>query len=135
MCIRDRDIATRNLSSDVPTSLVALITGVAITIYGAIMLPSVVWVTLTSTHWVLLTLAAIAIVFGYFFSVLAMRTVETSFIAPFRYTAMIWAIGLGIIIFNDWPDNMTVLGTLIVVVTGIYSFHREKIRRDSGHGI
>ena len=99
------------------------------------MLPSVVWVTLTSTHWVLLTLAAIAIVFGYFFSVLAMRTGETSFIAPFRYTAMIWAIGLGIIMFNDWPDKMTVLGTLIVVVTGIYSFHREKIRRDSGHGI
>ena len=46
-----------------------------------------------------------------------MRTGETSFIAPFRYTAMIWAIGLGVVIFNDWPDNMTVLGTLIVVVT------------------
>ena len=91
-CVTIRDIATRKLSNDVPTSLVALITGVAITIYGAIMLPSVAWVTLTSTHWVLLTLAAIAIVFGYFFSVLAMRTGETSFIAPFRYTAMILSL-------------------------------------------
>ena len=87
------------------------------------------WIPLTATHWFLLTLAAIAIVFGYVFSVLAMRTGETSFIAPFRYTAMIWAIGLGIILFNDWPDNLTLLGTTIVIATGIYSFHREKVRQ------
>ena len=128
-CVTIRDIATRKLSKDVPTSLVALITGVAITLYGAIMLPSVVWIPLTATHWFLLILAAIAIVFGYLFSVLAMRTGETSFIAPFRYTAMIWAIGLGIILFNDWPDNLTLLGTTIVIATGIYSFHREKLRQ------
>ena len=128
-CVTIRDIATRKLSKDVPTSLVALITGVAIALYGAIMLPSVAWIPLTATHWVLLTLAAIAIVFGYVFSVLAMRTGETSFIAPFRYTAMIWAIGLGIILFNDWPDNLTLLGTTIVIATGIYSFHREKVRQ------
>ena len=128
-CVTLRDIATRKLSKDVPTSLVAMITGVAITLYGAIMLPSVVWIPLTTTHWFLLILAAIAIVFGYLFSVLAMRTGETSFIAPFRYTAMIWAIGLGIILFNDWPDNLTLLGTTIVIATGIYSFHREKLRQ------
>ena len=128
-CVTLRDIATRKLSKDVPTSLVAMITGVAITLYGAIMLPSVVWIPLTATHWFLLILAAIAIVFGYLFSVLAMRTGETSFIAPFRYTAMIWAIGLGIILFNDWPDNLTLLGTTIVIATGIYSFHREKVRQ------
>ena len=128
-CVTLRDIATRKLSKDVPTSLVAMITGVAITLYGAIMLPSVVWIPLTVTHWFLLILAAIAIVFGYLFSVLAMRTGETSFIAPFRYTAMIWAIGLGIILFNDWPDNLTLLGTTIVIATGIYSFHREKLRQ------
>ena len=128
-CVTIRDIATRKLSKDVPTFLVALITGVAITLYGAIMLPSVAWIPLTATHWFLLTLAAIAIVFGYVFSVLAMRTGETSFIAPFRYTAMIWAIGLGIILFNDWPDNLTLLGTTIVIATGIYSFHREKVRQ------
>ena len=128
-CVTLRDIATRKLSKDVPTSLVAMITGVAITLYGAIMLPSVMWIPLTATHWFLLILAAIAIVFGYLFSVLAMRTGETSFIAPFRYTAMIWAIGLGIILFNDWPDNLTLLGTTIVIATGIYSFHREKLRQ------
>ena len=128
-CVTLRDIATRKLSKDVPTSLVAMITGVAITLYGAIMLPSVVWIPLTATHWFLLILAAIAIVFGYLFSVLAMRTGETSFIAPFRFTVMVWAIGLGIILFNDWPDNLTLLGTTIVIATGIYSFHREKVRQ------
>ncbi|MBH68441.1 MAG: EamA family transporter, partial [Rhodospirillaceae bacterium] len=127
LCVTLRDIATRKLSNDVPTSLVALITGVAITLYGAIMLPTVSWISLSGTHWLLVSLAAVAIVFGYVFSVLAMRTGETSFIAPFRYTAMLWAIGLGILLFDDWPDFLTLIGTATVVATGIYSFHREKI--------
>lgn len=125
-CVTLRDIATRKLSSDVPTSLVALITGVAITIYGAVMLPTVSWVSLDGKQWLIVSLAATAIVFGYVFSVMAMRTGETSFIAPFRYTAMIWAIMLGILLFGDWPDTLTLTGTLIIVITGIYSFHREK---------
>jgi len=128
-CVTLRDIATRQLSSDVPTSLVALITGVAITIYGAVMLPTVSWVSLDGKQWLIVALAATAIVFGYVFSVMAMRTGETSFIAPFRYTAMIWAIMLGILLFGDWPDTLTLTGTAIIVITGIYSFHREKKNR------
>ena len=60
---------------------------------------------------------------------MAMRVGEISFVAPFRYTAMVWAIGLGIMMFGDWPDQLTLIGTGIIIATGIYSFHREQQRR------
>ena len=127
-CVTFRDLATRQLSLEVPSILVALITAIAITILGALMLPTVTWAIIENTHWSILTISAIAIVFGYLFSVMAMRHGETSFIAPFRYTAMIWAIMLGILFFNDWPDGLTLIGTGVIVATGIYSFHRDRLK-------
>jgi len=57
---------------------------------------------------------------------MAMRTGEIGFVSPFRYTSMLGAIGLGILMFGDWPDQLTLVGTLIIVITGMYSFHRER---------
>ena len=39
---------------------------------------------------------------------------------------MLGAIGLGILMFGEWPDQPTLAGTLIIVITGIYTFHREQ---------
>ena len=60
---------------------------------------------------------------------MAMRNGEISFVAPFRYTGMIWAILFGFLLFSDLPDIITIFGTVIVVVMGIYSLHREKINQ------
>jgi S-adenosylmethionine uptake transporter len=42
---------------------------------------------------------------------------------------MVWAISLGIFLFGEWPDKLTMLGTAMIILTGIYSFHREQIRQ------
>ena len=55
-----------------------------------------------------------------------MRVGEIGFISPFRYTILIWAILLGIIVFGDIPDLLTIIGSVIVVLTGIYTFYRER---------
>ena len=128
-CVTVRDLTTSRLSSKTPSMFVALITGIAITVLGAVMLPTVTWKPIYNAHWLILIISAIAIIFGYLFSVMAMRYGDASFIAPFRYTAMLWAIIIGILLFNDWPDQLTLMGTTIIVVTGIYSFYREKLQR------
>ena len=128
-CVTVRDLATSRLSPKAPSMFVALITGIAITLLGAVMLPTVTWAPIDDSHWLLLLISAIAIIFGYLFSVMAMRFGDASFIAPFRYTAMLWAIIIGVLLFNDWPDQLTLLGTTIIVATGIYSFHRERLQR------
>ena len=71
-----------------------------------------------------------AIIGGYLFSVMTMRIGDIGFVAPFRYTAMVWAITLGLLMFGELPDMATSIGTGIVVITGLYSLHREsRLRR------
>ena len=95
---------------------------------GLVMVPTIVWLTPTPFHWLVLSGTAGSIIWGYLFSVMAMRVGDISFVAPFRYTAMLFAITLGFLMFGEWPDGLTLLGTGIVVATGIYSFHRESVR-------
>ena len=129
-CITLREIVTRRLSPDVPSLPVALATAIAIGTLGAVMMPVVPWHPVSTASWGLLTVASIAIIGGYLFSVMTMRSGDIGFIAPFRYTAMAWAIGLGLLMFDELPDAATSLGTAIIVATGLYSLHRERqIRR------
>ena len=42
-------------------------------------------------------------------------------------SALIWAIILGFVVFDEWPDNLTLVGMAVIVITGIYMFRRERI--------
>jgi S-adenosylmethionine uptake transporter len=84
---------------------------------------------MTPLMWLLFLVTAFAIIGGYLFSVMAMRNGEISFVAPFRYTGMIWAILFGVLLFDDWPDSMTLLGSFVVIGMGVYAFHRERVRK------
>ena len=123
-----RDLTTRRLSPQVPSLLVALMTSVAITITGALLSPTMEWKPVTGHSLTLLGSAAVFLIFGYLFSIMTMRVGEISFISPFRYTNLIWAIIIGIVIFGEIPDGWTLIGSAIVVVMGIYTFYRERVR-------
>jgi len=72
------------------------------------------------------------IIFGviaYYALTIAMRTGEVSVVTPFRYTRLVFALILGMIVFSEQPNLMTLLGSAIVVSSGIYTLLRN--RRDS----
>ena len=123
-----RDLATSRLPHGVPSLHVALITAVAITVLGGGMLPLVGWVPITPALALLMLVAALCVVAGYLFSIMTMRVGEVSFVSSFRYTALIWGIVLGVVVFGDIPDGWTLVGSVIVVATGLYSFQRERVR-------
>ncbi|MBC7180333.1 MAG: DMT family transporter, partial [Roseovarius sp.] len=50
---------------------------------------------------------------------------EISFVAPFRYTSLIWALLLGWLAFGDWPQTLTLVGAAIVVASGLFTLYRE----------
>ncbi len=56
----------------------------------------------------------------------AYRLAETNFVAPFEYSAMIWAVIYGIVLFGDFPDFWTWIGAGIVVVAGILMILRDR---------
>ena len=60
--------------------------------------------------------------------ILAMRHGEMGVIAPFRYAVILFAIALGYLVWGDIPDIFTITGTVIVVATGLYTIHRERLR-------
>jgi drug/metabolite transporter (DMT)-like permease len=57
----------------------------------------------------------------------ALQLAEASILAPLIYTQIIWMIFFGIMLFSNWPDRWTLLGTSIIVASGIYIWHRERI--------
>ena len=125
-CVTIREIATRKLSADLPSLPVALATAIAIGGLGAVMLPAVEWAPVSASALSLICGASLAIIGGYLFSVMTIRIGDIGFVAPFRYTAMVWALVLGLLMFNEIPDMPTITGTLIIILTGLYSLHRER---------
>lgn len=121
-----RDLSTRSVSHAVPSVMVAVWSSVAVTAAAA--LASVVqgWQPLTAGQGVLVVAASMALVVGYLFAVMVMRVGDISFVAPFRYTALIWAILLGWLVFGALPDPLTLMGAGLVVATGIFTLWRER---------
>lgn len=56
----------------------------------------------------------------------AYRLAETNFVAPFEYSAMIWAVGYGLLLFGDFPDLYTWIGGGVVIVAGIAMILRDR---------
>ena len=52
-----------------------------------------------------------------------------SVIAPFRYAAMVWALVLGYVIWAHLPDRWSLIGMAAITCAGLYTFHRERVRR------
>ena len=131
-----RDISTARLGTRLPTSLVTLTTAVTVTGLGVCLLPFesavstvVEWVRPTPAQFGLLALTAAALLTGYVMLIRATQLAETSAIAPYRYTLLVWAFLYGVVIFGQTPDVPTLIGTAIVVASGLYTFHRERLRR------
>jgi len=128
-CVTVRDAITRRLDRSVPSLFVAFASAIPIFLLGGITTATTGWTAVSGAMIGVVVIAAIAITCGYLFAVMAMRNGEISFVAPFRYTGMIWAILFGFLLFGDLPDAATLLGTLIVIVMGVYAFHRERVRQ------
>ncbi|MCF6445919.1 DMT family transporter [Nereida sp. MMG025] len=121
-----RDIVTRKLSKDTHSMVVTLMSALGVTLWAAAFSLTETWQPFTQSA-VLLTIgASVFILFGYLFSVMVMRVGDIAFVAPFRYTALIWALILGFFVFDDWPNTLTLTGAGIVVASGLFTFYRER---------
>ena len=62
-----------------------------------------------------------------------MELAEAVVIAPLQYSMILWGTFYGWIIFSDLPDTWTWVGTAIIIATGIYTLHRERlVARENG---
>ena len=59
--------------------------------------------------------------------------VPVAALAPYEYTSMIWALGLGYAMFGQVPSWTTMAGAVVVVAAGLYNLWREQRRRRVEH--
>jgi drug/metabolite transporter (DMT)-like permease len=88
-----------------------------------------VWVAPSWHDIVFGILIGIASTAGQWIVVLAFRYADASVLAPFQYTQLLWVSILGFVIFGELPDIWTVTGAIFIVASGLYTAHRERIRR------
>ena len=123
--ITTRDLITRKLSSQVSTLLPTVSASIGVLLFSLILLINTPLQPLNTQNSLFIFLAAFFIIFGYYTAVLVMRSGEISFISPFRYTAILVALILGFIFFDEKPDITAFVGIVIVMFAGIILMKRN----------
>jgi len=83
------------------------------------------WPTHEQLSWVVYM--GIAATIGHIFIVWAAGNAPASVLAPFQYVEIVTTTILGYLVFNDLPAASTILGSSIIIGSGIYLFHRERL--------
>ena len=123
-----RDILTRYVPKGVPTLIVTFATTVIAVLAGGALAARETWVRLEPRELALLLAAAVAVSSGNYFIVQAFRGVEVAVVSPFRYVSVIFGLGLGYLVWQEIPDIAAAIGALLIVVSGVYMIHRERLR-------
>ncbi|TMM54817.1 DMT family transporter [Sulfitobacter sabulilitoris] len=129
-----RDLATRRVPSATTSMQLSFLAFLTLVPAAAILLAitGTPLVSATLPQWGLMTGALVIGVIAYYGIVAAMRVGEVSFVTPFRYSRMIFALVVGVVVFGERPDAWVLIGSAIIVASGIYTVWRERKQRPSG---
>jgi len=122
-----RDLATRAappaLSNRqlgmIGMTMLAVAGGIILTVTGGARLPD-------PTAAALLAAMTVCGIFAYNALTIAMRTGEVSVVTPFRYTRLVFAMILGVLVFHERPDTLTLAGSALIVASGLYTLTRSR---------
>ncbi len=123
-----RDLVTRRIAGEVPSTVVTLSTTAAVALAGAGIGVSEAWQPLGTRELALLGAAAALVTAGNLCIIVAFRRADVSAVSPFRYTIVVMAIGMGYLVFGELPDRLSIAGIALVVGSGVYALHREGVR-------
>jgi len=126
-----RDVVTRAMPAGISSIKLALYAFVTMVPTGVAMMvfqgqPHVIPGPADSLRLVGTVLLGIA---AYYAIVSATRIGEMSAVAPFRYTRLVFALILGALVFGERPDPLTLLGSAIIIASGLYTLWREARHR------
>lgn len=122
-----RDLITRAIPGNLPILLLTAATSAVVGVAGLCVGFFEEWSWPSPIAWSYLAGSAITLSIAYYLIVVAMRTGDVGVVAPFRYVVIVWAIILGFLVWGDRPNQLTLIGTAIIIATGVYTFHRERV--------
>ena len=119
-----RDVLTRRLARR-DLSLTTLFWSSVIVV--TISLPIVVgvgWHSVTTTDWALFLLSGLLNAGAHLLMIEAFRNGQAAVVSPFRYTALVWSVLIGFLVWGDVPDRWTIVGALVIAGSGVYLLWR-----------
>lgn len=127
-CLTVRDLATRRAPSEISTMQLSFLGFLVIVPAGLFLMlaQGTPLVPLRGWEWGYICAALAIGVCAYYAIVAAMRVGEVSFVTPFRYTRLLFALIAGVFVFGERPDALTLIGAAIIVASGIYTVWRER---------
>ena len=122
-----RDVATRAAPARISSAVLSAHGFAMLVPAGALLLCISGGATAPSALGYGLLLTALAIgVSAYYALTLAMRLGDVAVVTPFRYVRLVFALAIGVTVFNEQPDAWTLIGAAIIILSGLYTFFRER---------
>ncbi|KNG92503.1 DMT family transporter [Pseudaestuariivita atlantica] len=122
-----RDLATRAVPREVASLQLATVGFSALILAGAVLVPfGDAFVPAGVVHWSWMAFTVLTTIGGYYAITVAMRVGEISAVSPFRYTRLLFGLALGVTLFGERPDGWMLIGSAVVVGSGIYAVLRER---------
>jgi len=89
------------------------------------------WKSPAPEVWVLLIAIGVCGGIGHFALIKALALSPASVISPYGYLNLIWATLYGFILFAELPDTWTIVGAGIITGSGLYVYHRERVKKQN----
>ncbi|SMO31833.1 DMT family transporter [Paracoccus laeviglucosivorans] len=132
ICFAARDIVTRRVPARIPSLQLAAsaFLGLAVVAVPMALVLGQRPVMPDAGQWLRVAACLTVGILGYALLVTATRLGEAAALAPFRYVRLVFAIVLALVVFDERPDMLTLLGAAVIVGSGCYAMWREaQLRR------
>ncbi|MCB1743893.1 MAG: DMT family transporter [Gammaproteobacteria bacterium] len=120
------NLTTRMLSTRDPMFTTLLYTTLIGTLVSSAIVPFY-WRMPDVWDWPLLAMLGLLGALGHLALIKALSLSAAATIAPFGYLNLVWASLFGLLLFGEWPAFSTVAGAAVIVASGLYVFHRERV--------
>lgn len=87
-----------------------------------------IWQPLGWVDWGYLLILGLSGAFSHYMAIKAYGYASGAVLAPFSYVMLIWTVLIDLVWFGNWPRPTTWIGSVIIVATGLYVWHRERLR-------
>lgn len=121
-----RDLVTRTIALAVPSILITLTTSVAVLLLAAPWSLLQGWEPVDGRQLALLAVASMFLSSAYYLVIVGMRSGDLSLVAPFRYTALIYALLLGWLVWGDVPNALSWWGIVLMVACGLFMLRKAR---------
>ncbi len=119
LCIALFNITTRRMKDIDRTGVTMVYTALTGFVASSLLVPFD-WVMPEGSQWVMMAAIGVMGACGHGLLILAHERAPASTVAPFMYVQIIWALGLGWLVFGDLPGLTTAIGAAIIIISGLF---------------